>query len=117
MELEVVKGIGPKKVDALKDAGIADAETLAQIDLRKPHEIKGVGQDALKRYKQAARRALDAAGVPYDKASYRSGSPARAGKRARKPTAAGAETPTPATGADGGSKKAKKGLLRRILRK
>ena len=115
MELSSIKGLGPTKQDALRQAGIGSVEDLAGLDLRRNVEVQGVTQDGLKALKQRARRALAAEGVEVPKAPYRRNS--KAGKaplpKARKDVvtdfrAKPAESTQPA-------ETEKRGFLRRLL--
>jgi predicted RecB family nuclease len=110
MELSTIKGLGPAKQEALRQAGIGSVEDLASLDLRRNVEVKGVTQDALKGLKQGARRALAAEGKPVPKAQYR-----RDGKTTPTKTAT-RKTPKPVPEQDivvaFGEKR---GFLRRIL--
>lgn len=110
MELARVKGLGPKKVEALQAAGIATAEDLASLDLRRGVEAEGITKAALRDYRQRARQLLRSEGAPVPKAPY------GAGKAASSPEAGRTGQARPAArDAASPSAPAKRGWLRRLL--
>jgi hypothetical protein len=78
MDLSDIKGLGPAKQDALRNAGIVRVEDLAAIDLRKNVDVQGISQEALKGLKQRARKLLAAEGEPVPKTVYRGNGKGRA---------------------------------------
>ena len=55
--LEDVKGLGPAKIAALKEAGIKDAQALAQADEKTVSEVEGIGEATAKKFIEAAKKA------------------------------------------------------------
>jgi len=107
MELELLQGMGPSRAAKLRDAGITDLVALAELDLRRSAP-DGMNADSLRKWKGQARKLLDAEGVAYQKAPYRSnGAPATTPK----PDAPQAEPVLQHKTAP----PAKRGLLARIL--
>lgn len=73
MEFSSIKGLGPAKQEALREAGITNVEALAGLDLRRNVAVEGITQEGLKGLKGRARQALQAEGRPIPKAPYRRG--------------------------------------------
>jgi hypothetical protein len=114
VELSSIKGLGPAKQDALRQAGYGSVEDLAAIDLRKNVEVQGVSPDNLKVLKQRARRLLAAEGKPVPKAPYSRHGKARSSAESGKPAKA-AEPAAPVVKLREKPKGAKPGFLRRLL--
>ena len=56
--LEEVKGLGPSRIEALKEAGISDAKALAEAELEELSNVEGVGEATAKKLQEAAKKAL-----------------------------------------------------------
>lgn len=55
--LEEVKGLGPTRIQALKDAGISDAQQLAESSVEELTEVEGVGEATAEKILAAAKEA------------------------------------------------------------
>lgn len=58
VSLEEVKGLGPTRKQALKDAGITSAQQLAESDVAALSEVDGVGEATAEKILESAKKAL-----------------------------------------------------------